>query len=119
MNKARKNIIANIIIGVCIIGVLACVSSMGFDVGVLIGKEQKTHELTVKQKARDEWLQINTAPMFFSFWVNNREFCELVGVESYKDFIAYYDSRVSINIANLYQQYKQEQFLKSIEREDE
>ena len=57
MNRIKKTYIANIIIGVCALGIILFSASIVFDIGVLKGEAQKMQEMAFCQAARDDYLQ--------------------------------------------------------------
>ena len=106
MNRVMRLYFANIIIVICVLGAITSMSSIAFDVGVIKGETEKAREINAAYESRDEWLQINTTPMFFSFWLTNREFCKSVGIQSYKSIIEIYQKQPEIDITMLHQRYK-------------
>ena len=81
-------------------------ANLTFRIGVAYGEESKAEELAQSFEARDEWLQTNTTPMFFYFWLNNREFCQSYGIESYKSFLELYEKEPTINLFARYQRFQ-------------
>jgi len=111
MSKIKRLYIADIFIGLCMVGVVFTLSTFAFDVGVIKGEAQKMNELTALYERRDEWLQMNTSPVFVSFWFSNREFCQSVGIDSYKSFLELYENQPEINVLHLHNKFQQESYL--------